>query len=293
MGFECYHPAINLIYFASVIGGSICFDHPVFLAISYLSAFCYCVKRNGIRGLCFNLLLVPLIVIFGFYYAGYTHFGITVMRQNFIGNNMTVESLLYGFTLGIIAAAVCMWFSCVFTIFTADKVVYLFGRISPKLSLYLSIVLRMVPRLKAQGTKISTARKAVGRGINQGNLLRRVRNGIRILSMLITWLLESLSTISDSMRSRGYSLKGRTAFSIYRFDNRDRSFVIGIFACLTLTMMASLLGQTSITFDPRIILKPITPACYLFYCGYAVLCLLPMVLELWTEYHFQSARETL
>lgn len=293
MGFENFHPAINLIYFTSVIAGSICFDQPVYLAISYLSAFAYSLKRNGIRSLLSNLCLIPLIVIFGFYYASYTHFGITVLRQNFIGNNMTVESLLYGFTLGIIATAVCMWLSCVFDIFTADKVVYLFGRVSPKLSLYLSVVLRMIPRLKQQAKKISTARKAIGRGIDQGNFFRKIRNGIRILSMLITWLLESMSTISDSMRSRGYSLKGRTAFSIYRFDNRDRIFVISIFLCLTLTMMAILLGQTRMTFDPRILLKPITPMSCVFYCGYAVLCLLPMAAELWATYHFQRARNTL
>lgn len=290
MGFENLHPAIHLIYFSSVIAGSICFDQPVFLAISYLSAFAYSVKRNGLRALVFDLCLIPLVAGFGFYYASYTHFGITVMRQNFIGNNMTVESLLYGFALGAILATVCMWFSCVFSIFTADKVVYLFGRISPKLSLFLSILLRMIPRAKQQAKKISTARKAVGRGINQGNPFRRIVNGIKIFSMLVTWLLESLSTISDSMRSRGYGLKGRTAFSIYRFDNRDRCFVIGLFACLTLVLMAALLGQTSMTFDPRIILPPVTSTSYLFYFGYAVLCLLPMAVELWTEAHFQHAR---
>lgn len=290
MGFEDLHPAIHMIYFTSVFAGSVCFDQPVFLAVSWLSAFAYSVKHSGIRALVFDLCLIPLIAGFGFYYASYTHFGITVMRQNFIGNNMTLESLLYGLALGVILAAVCMWLSCIFSIFTADKVVYLFGRVSPKLSLFLSILLRMVPRAKQQAKKISTARKAVGRGIHQGNLFQRIANGIKIFSMLITWLLESLSTISDSMRSRGYGLKGRTAFSIYRFDNRDRCFVIGLFACLTLILMAALLGQTAMTFDPQIILPPVTSVSYLFYFGYAVLCLLPIAIELWTEANFQHAR---
>ena len=290
MGFENFHPAIHLIYFLSVIAGSVCFDQPVFLGISFLCAFLYSIKRNGGKALLFNLFLLPLIAAFGFYYAAYTHFGVTVLRQNFIGNNMTLESLLYGFTLGIMGAAVCMWLSCVFSIFTADKVVYLFGRVSPKLSLFLSIALRAVPRLKQQAKKISTARKALGRGINQGSLLRRFLNGVRIFSMLVTWLLESMATISDSMRSRGYGLKGRTAFSIYRFDNRDRSFVIGMFACLTLILMAALLGQTSMTFDPRMILPDLTPVSYVFYSSYAIVCLLPVAVELWTECRFRSAR---
>ena len=290
MGFESYHPAINLIYFVSTITASILFKQPVFLMISYFSAFAYSVKRNGKRAVIFNLCLIPLIVIFALYYSSYNHFGITVLRQNFIGNNMTVESLLYGVTLGIIAASVVMWLSCVFSVFTADKVVYLFGRVSPKLSLFLSIILRTVPRLKAQAKKISTARKAVGRGINQGNLIQRLINAIKIFSMLITWLLESMTTTSDSMRSRGYALKGRTAFSIYRFDNRDRCLVIVLFGCLTVTLMGYLLGQAEMWFDPRIMMPPITSVSYVFYFGYAALCLLPMMLELLSEYQFRRRR---
>ena len=290
MGFESYHPAINLFYFVSTIAAAILFKQPVFLLISYLSAFAYSVKRNGKRAVIFNLCLIPLIVIFAMYYSSYNHFGVTVMRQNFIGNNMTVESLLYGVTLGMIVATVFMWLSCVFSVFTADKVVYLFGRVSPKLSLFLSIILRTVPRLKAQAKKISTARRAVGRGVNQGNVFQRIVNAVCIFSMLLTWLLESFTTSSDSMRSRGYALKGRTAFSIYRFDNRDRSLVISLFACLTVALMGNLLGQTVIWYDPKIVMNPITPISFVFYMGFAVLCLLPLIMELWTEFRFKKTR---
>ena len=293
MGFEHYHPAINLIYFVSVIWASISFQQPVFLAVSYVCAFAYSVKRNGWKALAFNVCLIPLAAVFALYYSGYHHFGVTILRQNFIGNNMTVESLVYGFTLGITAATVAMWLSCVFSIFTADKVVYLFGRVSPRLSLYLSIILRMIPRLKAQAKKISTARSAVGRGIHQGNILCRMISGIRIFSMLVTWLLESMATTSDSMRSRGHGLKGRTAFSIYRFDNRDRCVVIAIFACLTVVLMAVMLGQTEMTFDPRIVMNAITPVSGVFYAGFAALCLLPMALELWSAYRFRKMRRQL
>ena len=183
-----------------------------------------------------------------------------------------------------------MWLSCLFSIFTADKVVYLFGRISPRLSLFLSILLRMCPRIKAQAKKISTARKSIGRGVNQGNIFRRIANAFKIFSMLISWLIEAMGTLSDSMKSRGYLLKGRTAFSIYRFDNRDRGFVVGIFTCLTLLLMGILLGQTGITFDPRIHMNPITPLSAVFYLGYAALCLLPMAVEVGGEVRFSHLR---
>ena len=38
MGFEACHPAVNFIFFASVLWGSVYFQHPVFLAIGRLCA---------------------------------------------------------------------------------------------------------------------------------------------------------------------------------------------------------------------------------------------------------------
>ena len=293
MGFERCHPAVNVIYFAAVIAGTILFQHPVFLAISFVCAFLYSVKRNGWKAVVFNTVLLPLVAVFALYYSGYTHFGVTVLQRNFIGNNMTLESLVYGFVLGFVVAGVMIWFSCVYSVFTTDKVVYLFGKVSPRLSLFLAILLRMVPRIKKEARKINTAQRGIGRGANQGNLWQRTRNCIRIFSMLITWTIDSLTTASESMRSRGSSLRGRRAFSIYRFDNRDRAYVVALFACLTMVLMAVMLKQTDIIYDPRIIMTPVTTMSYVFYAGYAVFCLMPLGLELWTEYRFKKARRSI
>lgn len=293
MGFERCHPAVNFIYFAAVIAGMILFQHPIFLVISFSCAFLYSIKRNGWKALLFNIAVLPFVVAFALYYSSYTHFGVTVLEQNFIGNNMTLESLVYGFVLGITVAGVCIWFSCVYSVFTTDKVVYLFGKVSPRLSLFLAILLRMVPRIKKEAKRINTAQRGIGRGVNHGNIFQRLRNCIRIFSMLITWTIESLSTASESMRSRGSSLRGRKAFSIYRFDNRDRAYVIGVFACLTITLMGVMLKQMDMQYDPRIVFPAITPLSWMFFAGYGVLCLMPLALELWTEYRFRRARRAL
>ena len=95
------------------------------------------------------------------------------------------------------------------------------------------------------------------------------------------------------MKSRGYSLKGRTAFSIYRFDNRDSSFVITMFALLTLIMVAWALNQTNIYYDPVIIMTPVTAVSYIFYAAYALLLLLPMLLQTAGERKFDRLRKGL
>lgn len=291
MGFESCHPAVNFIFFASAFYGCVSFDHPVFLAIAYFGAFAYSVKRGGRKSLLFNLLLLPIVFAFALYYAGYHHFGITVLKQNFIGNNLTVESFVYGLTIGLRAATVCMWCTGLFRVVSSDKVVYLFGRISPRLSLFLTITLRLVPRLKREAGRINLARKGIGRGAGQGTVFQRIRNSLKIFSMLITWLIQALALESDSMRSRGSNLRGRTAFSVYRFDNRDRGFVLAMFCGIILTGMGIILGATEMFYNPRMIWKPLTAWSAVTAIGYAFFCLLPLGLELWTEYRFSVSRQ--
>ena len=291
MGFEQSHPAVNFIYFAAVIAGALMFRHPVYLVIAFLCAFAYSVKRNHKKAVIFNLILIPLVVLFAFYYSTYHHFGMTLIRTNFIGNRMTVESFVYGLVLGASIAVFLIWMSCVFSVFTTDKVVYLFGKVSPRLSLFLAILLRLIPRIKREASRINAAQKGIGRGCDQGNVFRRILNWVRIFSMMITWTIQTLTQGSDSMRARGSSLRGRTAFSIYRFDNRDRSYVVTMFAFLTVIIMSVLLRQTVMVYDPRILWNRPTPLSYIFYAAYALFCLMPLFLEIYTERAFEKARQ--
>lgn len=291
MGFETCHPAVNFIFFAAVLYGSATFRHPVFLTIAYICAFAYSVKRRGKRAVIFNLCLLPLVVAFALYYSSYHHFGVTVLRKNFVDNNMTLESLVYGLVIGLRFATVCMWLEAMFQVVSSDKVVYLFGKINPLLSLFLTILLRLIPRIGLEARRINLAQKGIGRGSNQGNVFQRFVNSLRIFSMLITWMISALALESDSMRSRGSLLRGRTAFSIYRFDNRDRAFVIGLFACITLTVMGVILGASKMWYNPRIIWRPLNGIGIVTAIGYLALCFMPMALELWTEYRFHAARK--
>ncbi len=291
MRFDSYHPFINLLFFFSVIAFSIAFVHPVYVGISLFCALAYSIRLHHLRGLGFGLIALLVGALFAYWYALYHHFGVTVLGKNSVGNSVTWEVLLYSILLGLRIASILLWMSCVHTIFSADKVVYLFGRINPKLSLFLTIILRMIPRLKAQARKIYRAQRSIGRGLNTKNPLRWIINALRLLSILITWFIDSLITSSESMKSRGYTLKGRTAFSLYRFDNRDRGVVITCFFCLTLSMMAILFGQTSAAYNPHIVINPITSISYIFYAAYAFFCLFPLLLQSWGEIRFQRQQK--
>lgn len=290
MRFDSYHPAINFIFFGVVITAAIAFNQPVFFSNRVYLLFSLFGKAK--RVVIFNLVLIPCIILFALFYSGYNHFGVTNLAVNFVGNMITLESLVTGLVIGVTIASVLMWFSCMNAVVSSDKVVYLFGRISPRLSLFLSILLRMVPRIKERAHKINVAQRAIGRGTGQGNFFRRIRNFLRIASIVVTWTMENMIETSDSMKCRGYTLKGRSAFSIYRFDYRDRGFVLAIFWCIAVLLMGVLLDQTRIMYDPEIILNRVTPLSWIFYSAYAFLCLLPMLLQMIGEKRFEQKKRS-
>lgn len=292
MGFESCHPAVNLLFFSAVLFGAAAFSHPIFLAVAFLASFAYSLRRLGVRALRLNLALLPLAALFALCYAATHHFGVTVLTQNFIGNRLTLESLAYGGVLALRAAAVCMWLRCLFQIFTTDKVVYLMGRVSPRMALFMCVLLRFLPRLRVQAGRIHTAQRGIGRAINQGSILRRCAKALRIFSMLISWSIGALAAASDSMNSRGSTLRGRTAFSVYRFDNRDRAFTVALCAGIILTAMGMILGATAQRYDPTIAFRALDPLERVTAAGYIFLCFLPMGMEHFTHWRYRCAQKT-
>jgi energy-coupling factor transport system permease protein len=175
--------------------------------------------------------MLPLFLFAALINPAFSHEGKTILTYLPSGNPLTLESILYGISSAAVLTAVISWFSCYNAVMTSDKFVYLFGRIIPSMSLILSMTLRFVPRFKAQVRIISNAQKCIGRDVSNGGVLERARNGITILSVMTTWALENAIETADSMKSRGYGLRGRTAFSIYRFDKRDLMLLCYILLC--------------------------------------------------------------
>ena len=230
--FSSYHPIINFLYFVLVLVFTMFFMHPISLAISLLSALAYSVCLNGTKAVRFSLTaILPMMLIAAVVNPIFNHEGATILTYLPSGNPLTLESMVYGVASAFMLAGVITWFSCYSAVMTSDKFVYLFGRVIPALSLVLSMTLRFVPKFKAQLQVVSEAQSCVGRDTANGSLLRRAKNGITILSILVTWSLENAIETADSMKSRGYGLPGRTAFSIYRFDGRDKLALLWLLFC--------------------------------------------------------------
>lgn len=279
--FGRFHPAVNFIYFAAVIGFSMLFMHPLFQIISFLSVFTYSVVLKGRRAAIFNLaVLLPLILTTALINPLFNHEGVTVISYLPGGNPLTLESVLYGVSAGIMLATVICIFSCFNEVMTSDKLICLFGRIIPALSLIFSMTLRFVPRFKTQLSTVVKAQKNIGMDIKSGGIIARAKKGLSILSVMITWSLENSIDTADSMKSRGYGLAGRTSYSIYTFEKRDGGLLAIVTVLAAIVIFGITSGHTDFTHFPAVKYLKISHGSIVTLSAYLVLCILPVFVEI-------------
>ena len=279
--FSGYHPVVNMLYFTMVIIFAMFFTHPVCLIISFVCAFIYSIYLNGKKALKFNLVFIlPMLIITALLNPLFNHQGITILTYLPDGNPLTLESVIYGIAAAFMLITVISWFSCFNKIMTSDKFVYLFGWFIPALSLVLSMTLRLVPRFQAQIKIISNAQKCVGRDASNGSLLQKMKHGIKILSIMVTWALENAIETADSMRSRGYGLPGRTTFSIFKFQKRDFYALFYIFICVLYIFIGSFTGGLYFIYFPAINGALSEPYTFTLLFAYFALCIMPLVINL-------------
>ena len=287
--FSGFHPLVNFLYFGFVLAFAMIFTHPACLAVSLICALSYSVYLNGRRAVRFSLLyMLPLLIVAALLNPAFNHQGVTILAYLPDGNPLTLESIVYGLAAALMLVTVITWFSCFNAVITSDKFVYLFGRVIPALSLILALTLRFVPRFQAQLKIIGNAQKCLGRDVSDGNILHKARHGLRILSIMVTWALENAIETADSMKSRGYGLPGRTAFSIYRFDKRDRNALIFIGACAAYIIAASVAGWQYFRYFPDIGGVWRNPGALSIFAAYFALGALPLILNIKEEITWKS-----
>lgn len=280
--FKTYHPIVNFVYFLFVIGFSCVFMHPICLGTSFVCGFVYSVMLKGKKAVKTNLIyMIPMLLFAALINPAFNHEGITVIKYLPSGNPLTLESVVYGLAAAVMIVSVICWFSCYNEVMTSDKFVYLFGRIIPSLSLILSMTLRFVPKFSAQLKTVINAQRCMGRDISNGSVIQRAKHGLGILSIMTTWALENAIETADSMKSRGYGHPGRTAFSIFTFDKRDKKALLCIIILGIYTLVGNLMGKMYFRYFPSIKTNEFSLFGLSVFVAYFALCMCPIVIESW------------
>ena len=278
--FKDYHPAVNLIYFALVISFSMVMIHPLAQIVALIGALGYFIGAEGKKALGFVLkICLPTLFLTALVNPIFNHEGETILCYLGGKNPLTLESIFYGLGSCLMLVTVVLWFSSFSRVMSSDKFIYLFGKLAPALSLVLSMSLRLVPKFKNQAQKVAEAQKCIGRDLSSGGIWQKIKTATVIFSVMITWALENAIESSDSMKSRGYGLKGRTSFSIYTVDEQDKYTLIWLLFCGLFLMAGSIVGAFEFDYFPSIAYRDFDMTTIPFYFVYFALCITPSVLN--------------
>ena len=251
---------------------------PVLIVLSLVGAaalwFAMC-GREGVRSCLWYALL---IVICAAVNPLFNHNGVTVL---FVANDLpvTLEAIAYGAGMGAMIAAVLWWFRSFAKIMTSDKLLYIFGSISPKIALILSMTLRYIPLFRRQAQKTNQSQRAMGL-YKDDNIPDTVRGGARVFSVMVTWALENGVVTADSMTARGYGVGKRTHFALFRFRAEDALVIAAVLVLGAVTAAGMACGAVGFEWYPAIKAAPASALGAASYVCYGLLVLLPAAIEI-------------
>ena len=287
-GLQAIHPAVSLLYFTAVIVFAMFLMNPVCLTLSLLCSAATAVVLNGRKTVLFALkVILPLALLAIVINPFVNHRGVTVLGYLPWNNPLTLESILFGVASAVMLSSTVLWFSSFHTVMTSDKLVFLFGKTLPALGLMLSMSLRFVPKFNAELREVRNAQRLLFP--EKSGLIPRIKNAVRVLSVMISRALEDSLETADSMKARGYGLKGRTAYSRYRMTGQDW-FLLSVTIVLTAAIAVFCFCKTArFRYYPSVTQLKSAADTFIFYGTYAVLLLIPLILTVgegirWRKY---------
>ena len=276
--FEDYHPLALFLYFLAVGLLVTLFMHPCIVVLSLLGAISLWLVRNGGAGARSHLFYLAFFVIMVLVNLLFRHGGATVLLV-LNHNPVTLESLLYGVFAGAMLISVMYWCRSLSQVMSADKLLYLFGKLSPRLALIVSMAMRYIPLFTRQAGRVQAVQRAMGEG-QRDNLIDNTRASLKTVSVMTTWALENGIVTADSMAARGYGVGRRSVYHLFRWHPGD---VVLLLAVLLLGMAVAILGGMGalrMVWYPYLAAISTAPAAVVAYVAYGMLAFLPTALEI-------------
>ena len=274
---DAYNPISIAVYFLAVAAIVMLCANPIMLCMALCGAAAQALLRRDVKHARQHLLYWGIFAATALLNPLFSHNGATVLIV--IGNApISLESLLWGVSSACAILSVLYLFATFSAIMQSDKLLYLFGKLSPRISLILSMALRYVSLLRTQAQKIRQTQTALGL-YKQENVIDRVRGGLRIFWILVGWALENGIVTAGSMAARGYGTGKRTHFSRFTFSRRDALLIGSTVALLAGTAVPFALGALDFTFYPTLQLAHAGAMTYLGYACFGAMVALPILIE--------------
>ena len=286
--FSGFHPVVNFLFFVAALGLTMFIQQPVYLLISMISGCAYLLYLQGKKGFLRQVgYLVPILVMMAIMNPIFNHEGVTILWYLPNDNPITLEAICFGLASAVMMGASIVWFNCCNTVFTSDKIIYLFGRVIPALSLMISMTLRFVPRFKNFLQSVLRTQRAMHK---PENTKEKLGQALAAFSATVSWAMEQSIVSADSMKSRGYGLFGRTAFSIYIFEKRDGITLFVLFLLCAGAAVPHIVGLMGWTYYPSMTGELIGPVQIFAYLCYGGMCNLPLIIDMMEDQKWNALR---
>ena len=286
--FSGFHPVVNFLFFVAALGLTMFIQQPVYLLISMISGCAYLLYLQGKKGFLRQVgYLVPILVMMAIMNPMFNHEGVTVLWYLPNDNPITLEAICFGLASAVMMGASIVWFNCCNTVFTSDKIIYLFGRVIPALSLMISMTLRFVPRFKNFLQSVLRTQQAMHK---PENTKEKLQQALAAFSATVSWAMEQSIVSADSMKSRGYGLFGRTSFSIFIFEKRDGITLALLFLLCAGAAVPHIAGLMGWTYYPSMTGELLGPVQIFAYLCYGGMCNLPLIMNLMEDRKWNALR---
>ena len=289
--FSEYNPIVIAVWFLSVTGVAMFCSYPLLMVISLAGAVAFFIIRNGLSHGKTHIFFWILFLILALANPLISHNGKTVL---FVMNHnpVTLEAALYGLNSAAMIIGVLYWLRSFTQIMTSEKLLYITGALSPKLSLVLSMALRFVPMFSRQSAKINAAQTAMGL-YKDDNIIDDIKGRSRVFSVMVTWALENGIITADSMEARGFGTGRRTHMRRFSFRAPDIIFLLTTLVLLAVTAAAAGNNSLSFEFYPSISIKTPNTLGVLGLTAYCTMILMPMILELVVNLRWKYLRSAI
>lgn len=237
--FSTFHPVILLLYALGAPVITMFGRNPVFQLTACICALCVNVfymggksARRGLRSVFGLFLLITVMNVI------LNPMGITVLFT-VANRKVTLESLCYGVSNGLMLAGVLLWFRSFTAVLPNQKFLYLFGKRFQKTGLLLSMIVKLFPETRYKIQCIQQAQSTSGENSSSDerktDIRMQIKKNMRQISSLLEWSMEDGIETADSMKARGYGDHIRTSYDVYKVSSGDK--IMG--AVLTIFLLVS------------------------------------------------------
>lgn len=276
--FSSLHPISSAVYFISVFVITMFSQNPILLLFSLVGSILFFIKiEKNLRFFKDFGIFLLIFLIISLTNPLFSHKGATILF--FLnGNPITLEAFFYGVDIALMLTATIFWFKCFNLIFSDDKLLFLLGGFSYKIALLISSALRFIPLIKLKAEKIKATQKTLGLYSSEV-CTDKLKGSARVYSALIGLGLENAVDTGATMKARGFSLKPKSRYSLYKFRKNDLLFLIFVVVSDVVIFVSLGLEKLYFNFYPLISFAKFDFYSIFSLTFFLIFCLLPFIID--------------